>query len=1256
MSGAPRKPSGPPPTVQGKPSQLMQSGVEIRGVNEIKGIHTAPPVNAAALKPPPMAPPPRALLQTIQRPPIEVIKGIETPRGLPPRPASSSMSPAPVAPGRGPPRPMGSPASPPPFIPDHVVKSPDIASIAPPKSSDANPVSTPAARKAGAISMFDTPPTQSQEPADKKPKLEGPLPSTVPKPGPPPKPQDITMDPTQPMVRIPRPLPPRPQPPGIPEGQPLPPGSKPFKETPPPASVRPAPDRGRAPPKDEPVNKITTEAPSAPLDTEPPTKKGKKVIVKEEIYVKRRERDQPEFEESSSSDEEMDKVTGEPKRAFVKQPKKPDLINADDILSGKIQREAQEKLIAEEQAAKKKETDKIAAAEEAMRAKKAAALDVKKVTAASSNSQKTAVAVASASTSSKVEKESKEAKSVTIADSAKEKKFDPFDEENEIESINTEDMIQAPIGIPPAMVMKEATQSSFVPAPPVAYDVYVDNSDLGKTLPRGRLIFRCIEGLDIRLKGETGKNARCDPFIKFKLGVAERHPWKQTKVKRKQTSNPKFDDEIVSFDIIEPSQYVFKDDVQIMIEIMHKGTLKDELIGSVSMSVLRFFSAPYVGFEEKVPLFLPGAKNIMKVSLEIMFQEARTGIFQVTLFDAQNLRNIDPMGKQNPYVQLSLGDFYKKKSKTIQNGGTEPYFEEEDILMWADQLNWHYPLAVNVLDQLVGIDKPIGQTEISLLPYMNIKSDNAVEDVYDLFYKVPIDPSDDRQGMKDIPSGEIRMRVRFYPAGKLIVHIKEAKGLLFPENFVGDETRMDPYTNITVEGKAIKSIQRTPADKDGGGTPVWNTDINFEIVDQYMIDVEVMNQGSISGGHAEDTLLGTIQISLLTVFRNGDTSQWWTLKQRKANGGVREVGNIFVHLKFAGPSGVSFPQFRPEIDSFDDSIRAPVKQESKKDSDDIVEKPLIDTIPDHTVKEVYEKPKVPVGETGPPPEFNDDEIVAAFKFIDLDHNNYVGAAEIRHILVCMGELVTDEEIDCMISMVDLDGDGQVSFAEFKSLVLHPNPGVIDMITEVALEREAAIQDDKNMTTGKVKGTDLSSFQRQKEMTLREAKKKMLMTFAYDNQITFQSIQASHREFLALPKTKRVGGRIKFDEFVKVMFVDPIQEYRKLHAMFDSEELGDLDFKEFILSLLNFITVDREQRIRFSFKMMDEDMSDYISQREVEEILRGNHMIGLASVKRKAETVMRQALTAKAGRISENEFVVVSKKFPNILMPQILASK
>ncbi|EGB08864.1 hypothetical protein AURANDRAFT_17796, partial [Aureococcus anophagefferens] len=65
---------------------------------------------------------------------------------------------------------------------------------------------------------------------------------------------------------------------------------------------------------------------------------------------------------------------------------------------------------------------------------------------------------------------------------------------------------------------------------------------------------------------------------------------------------------------------------------------------------------------------------------------------------------------------------------------------------------------------------------------------------------------------------------------------------------------------------------------------------------------------------------------------------------------------------------------------------------------------------------------------------SDEEIWEAFTAFDLDKNNFVGAAEIRHVLINIGEQVTDEEVDEMIRMIDRDGDGQVSFAEFFEMV------------------------------------------------------------------------------------------------------------------------------------------------------------------------------------------------------------------------------
>ena len=50
--------------------------------------------------------------------------------------------------------------------------------------------------------------------------------------------------------------------------------------------------------------------------------------------------------------------------------------------------------------------------------------------------------------------------------------------------------------------------------------------------------------------------------------------------------------------------------------------------------------------------------------------------------------------------------------------------------------------------------------------------------------------------------------------------------------------------------------------------------------------------------------------------------------------------------------------------------------------------------------------------------FTEEDIKKAFSLFDLDSNGYIGAAEVRHILIFMGEHVTDEEVDMMISMLD----------------------------------------------------------------------------------------------------------------------------------------------------------------------------------------------------------------------------------------------
>ena len=458
----------------------------------------------------------------------------------------------------------------------------------------------------------------------------------------------------------------------------------------------------------------------------------------------------------------------------------------------------------------------------------------------------------------------------------------------------------------------------------------------------------------------------------------------------------------------------------------------------------------------------------------------------------------------------------------------------------------------------------------------------------------------------------------------------------------GSAVRMDPYVALTMDGHAAHIVKRSTTDKDGGCDPVWECPIEFDIVDQYLVDVEVFDQ-DLSG---TDILLGTAQISLLPVFKSGESNIWLTLLLRREGFGVKETGAINFQLRFSGPPNIAFPQYRHDIDSFDDTLRT-LNLENMIDKNAAAKEVDKKLMPEAGVADdVMSK----IDPNAAPPEFTEEEIVSAFRFIDLDHNNFVGAAEIRHILVCMGELITDEEIDMMISMVDLDGDGQVSFSEFRTLVLHPNPGEMDIHRVILDEKEGNKIQASTVSKGKQKEIDAATFQRQKEMNIREAKKRMIKSFISDNDMVYDSFAKIADTYANLSKEKKVNGRVNFETFCSLTNVEPIGEYMTLFRLFDPQEEGHMDFREFILSSLNFVVVDKETRVSMAFRLYDEDKTGFISEREVEEILRGNHMLGLASVQRKAQTIMKQAASNDKGAITLQEFIVVTKKFPNIMLP------
>ncbi|XP_024951770.2 calmodulin-like protein 8 isoform X1 [Citrus sinensis] len=73
-----------------------------------------------------------------------------------------------------------------------------------------------------------------------------------------------------------------------------------------------------------------------------------------------------------------------------------------------------------------------------------------------------------------------------------------------------------------------------------------------------------------------------------------------------------------------------------------------------------------------------------------------------------------------------------------------------------------------------------------------------------------------------------------------------------------------------------------------------------------------------------------------------------------------------------------------------------------------------------------------------------EELKEAFKVFDKDQDGYISPNEwsfmdlqLRHVMMNIGEKVTDEELEQMVREADLDGDGQINYEEFARMMLLP---------------------------------------------------------------------------------------------------------------------------------------------------------------------------------------------------------------------------
>lgn len=323
--------------------------------------------------------------------------------------------------------------------------------------------------------------------------------------------------------------------------------------------------------------------------------------------------------------------------------------------------------------------------------------------------------------------------------------------------------------------------------------------------------------------------------------------------------------------------------------------------------------------------------------------------------------------------------------------------------------------------------------------------------------------------------------------------------------------KADPYSKLRI-GTQEYSTKPNPG---GGKNPIWNEEFTFDISNEKELEIEVLDKETVGN----DKFMGRCKVSIIEWIANGRFEGDLDL-QDKMN---KPVGRVSVSCKFERPNAA------PGGGGSNALVVAGDGPGSAAGPVILPNAGMADSVRD------------PAGK------FTDDEILEAFKAFDLDKNNFVGAAEIRHVLINIGEQVTDEEVDEMIRMVDSDGDGQVSWDEFYSMVTGGKKAPAGLGVEAKGGAAAAKSGAPPPPTG------------QNVVQARNAKKQALEEFAKENNLKPESIKKAYKRFQATDKDK--SGVVDYTEFCEILQVDPAPLCESVFRQYDYDKTGQIDARE-----------------------------------------------------------------------------------------------
>lgn len=269
----------------------------------------------------------------------------------------------------------------------------------------------------------------------------------------------------------------------------------------------------------------------------------------------------------------------------------------------------------------------------------------------------------------------------------------------------------------------------------------------------------------------------------------------------------------------------------------------------------------------------------------------------------------------------------------------------------------------------------------------------------------------------------------------------------------------------------------------------------------------------------------------------------------------------------------------------------------------------------------------------------------------------------------MGEFVTEIEVDEMVEMVSLGSTNTVAFYEFYQLIRAVDPS--DMLWRPREEgrfkdrnwfaeggvlgmqdREILGAEDEVLSADRLEAQRLAQA-RSAELYWRTKKKEACNMLVSTLGLRLAELQRAFRRFQRLPSFK-TDGLATFEEICEILNRDPVKELRAPIMTFCVKRRDDSDtvnVRELLLALSGFSGCTRPQRINFCFYLFDVDGSGTISVAELLAVLKASNLASTtASMRTKAETILKTVDKNESGTIDLEEFVVAMHRFPNVIFP------